>query len=696
MKIRTRIIISLVVAGLFIPVTYYLFFNLQQKRNELLEDSYREQLLQSMNMSMVVNQRNMKSLVSDYAHWDGMKHFAENYDSLWGASNLSTFLNTHEYSGLWVFNSHREGVYKICQPGTRDFYWMSDSLFYQYVADSGFLRFFEHQDGQLFECAASSIHSTDYKDGDEPHSGFFIIARKIDSGKLKELQELSSSFVTVSEKLIAAGEEESLTRITAAMPLYTWNGQNLGALLFTRYQPSLNSYLNIARATEIFYLIISFLMLLFFMFILFRWVTIPLKKITESLALEDIGPITELSRKSHEFGNIASMIERFLAQKRELAAMVREKSELLADLAVSESSMRTILNAIPDKLIRTNREGIMIQSHLHPTLYNGADPVIDPVRTIFDLFPHRTQHLVRKALEEAAKNKNLQMVAFSTDQETSRTRFFEASFSPVAESDILVTIREITQRKETELTLHRLLEKEAELNRLKTHFLSTISHEFRTPLSAIQSNIQLLDMYDTSWDHDKKKTSFGRILQSIQHMTALLEDVAVIGRHDAGKMLFNPSIFNLKELIGDLVASARNLVENPAGVAVSYTLNQALVLMDKHLVQHILTNLLTNAIKFTPSGKCVSVIVKPASDDQVIFAIIDQGIGISSVDLPNLFEPFFRGKNSAAYHGTGLGLTIVKRCVETHHGSIRIESTEGEGTSIHISLPNLLNQNIQL
>jgi signal transduction histidine kinase len=696
MKIRTRIIISLVVAGLFIPVTYYIFFNLQQKRNELLEDSYRKQLLQSMNMSMAVNRRNMKNLVFDYTHWDGMKRFAETWDSAWGASNLSTFLSTHGYNGLWIFNSNRENGYKDCQSGTYDFPWMLDSFFFQLIADSGFIHFFEYQDGQLFECAASPIHSTEYTGGNEPHSGFFILARKIDSGKLRELQELSSSFVTVRERLQPSAGEESLTRISASLPLYAWDGKNLGALLFTRHQPSLNSYLNIARTTEIFYLIFSFLMLLFFMFILFRWVTIPLKKITESLALEEIQPITGLSGKRHEFGIIASMIERFFAQKRELAAIVREKSELLADLAISETSMRTILNAIPDKLVRINREGKILQSHLHPDPYDGFDPVLKPKANVFDLFPHRYQHLVRKATEEAAKNKNLQMVAFNTDQETSRIRYYEASFSPVAESDILVTIRDITQRKETELTLHRLLEKEAELNRLKTHFLTTISHEFRTPLSAIQSNIQLLDMYDGMWDHEKKQTSFGRIIQSIQHMTALLEDVAVIGRHDAGKMLFNPSIFNLKELIGDLVASARNLVENPAEVAVSYTLHQALVLMDKHLVQHILTNLLTNAIKFTASGKCVSLIVKPASDDQVIFAIIDQGIGITPADLPNLFEPFFRGKNSAAYHGTGLGLTIVKRCVETHHGTIRIESTEGEGTSIHISLPNLLNQNIQL
>lgn len=246
--------------------------------------------------------------------------------------------------------------------------------------------------------------------------------------------------------------------------------------------------------------------------------------------------------------------------------------------------------------------------------------------------------------------------------------------------------RDITKLKQAEAEIVKALERERELSELRSGFVSLVSHEFRTPLTTIQSSAELLERYNNRLSEEKKQNHYRRIQQAVQRMTQLLEDVLTIGKAEAGKLQFTPSPM-------DLVAFCRDLVESlQMSAKPQHQLNFVVIgdgsdaQMDEKLLGHILTNLLTNAIKYSPDGGTVQFDVV-CDRTWVIFRIQDSGIGIPPEDLERLFESFGRASNVGAIPGTGLGLAIVKRCVDLHEGEITVESEVGVGTTFTVTLP---------
>lgn len=246
--------------------------------------------------------------------------------------------------------------------------------------------------------------------------------------------------------------------------------------------------------------------------------------------------------------------------------------------------------------------------------------------------------------------------------------------------------RDITKLKQAEAEIVKALERERELSELRSGFVSLVSHEFRTPLTTIQSSAELLERYNNRLSEEKKQNHYRRIQQAVQRMTQLLEDVLTIGKAEAGKLQFTPSPM-------DLVAFCRDLVESlQMSAKPQHQLNFVVIgdgsdaQMDEKLLGHILTNLLTNAIKYSPDGGTVQFDVV-CDRTGVIFRIRDSGIGIPPEDLERLFESFGRASNVGAIPGTGLGLAIVKRCVDLHEGEITVESEVGVGTTFTVTLP---------
>ena len=264
--------------------------------------------------------------------------------------------------------------------------------------------------------------------------------------------------------------------------------------------------------------------------------------------------------------------------------------------------------------------------------------------------------------------------------------------------------RDITKLKQAEAEVLKALERERELSELRSGFVSLVSHEFRTPLTTIQSSAELLERYNHKLSDEKKHNHYRRIQNAVQRMTQLLEDVLTIGKAEAGKLIFTPSPL-------DLVAFCRDLVESlQMSTKPQYKLNFVVVgdgsdaQMDEKLLGHILTNLLTNAIKYSPEGGTVQFdlicdalracplgdrFLLPERGDRTwaVFRIQDSGIGIPPQDIEYLFESFGRASNVGTIPGTGLGLAIVKRCVDLHGGQITVESEVGVGTTFTVTLP---------
>jgi PAS domain S-box-containing protein len=245
---------------------------------------------------------------------------------------------------------------------------------------------------------------------------------------------------------------------------------------------------------------------------------------------------------------------------------------------------------------------------------------------------------------------------------------------------------DITSRKQLEQELRVALEKEKELNELKSRFISMTSHEFRTPLSTILSSSELLEHYRYRWTQEKQLTHLRRIQTAVHRMTEMLDDILVSGKAEAGKLEYRPSSFDLVKYCRQLVEEIRLNLRTQHLISFSSNCESMSCYMDDKLLGHILSNLLSNAIKYSADDSLVKFTLA-CRDEQATFEVQDRGIGIPEEDLLHLFESFHRARNVGNILGTGLGLAIVKKCVDIYQGEISVNSKIGTGTKFIVQLP---------
>ncbi len=248
---------------------------------------------------------------------------------------------------------------------------------------------------------------------------------------------------------------------------------------------------------------------------------------------------------------------------------------------------------------------------------------------------------------------------------------------------------DITTIKEAEHNLSNALEKEKHLNDLKTHFVSLTSHEFRTPLTSIQSSLDILNLHLYNYgvvNKEKLNQHLDQISDEVQRMTELMDNVLVLGKINSGKIDFRPEYHNVLPLINDVVNNKRI---NQYNKRIQLRVKGAAcnVYCDLRLLEHILNNLLINALKYSEASSEHPELDVVFNGQEVQFTIIDYGIGVPEADRPHLFESFYRAGNAHNIPGTGLGLPIVKQFVELHHGSISFESELNKKTIFRFNIP---------
>ena len=253
-------------------------------------------------------------------------------------------------------------------------------------------------------------------------------------------------------------------------------------------------------------------------------------------------------------------------------------------------------------------------------------------------------------------------------------------------------IRDITRIKQAEQDMLNALEKEKEMNDLRSRFISMASHEFRTPLAIISSSVSIVDKYSQRLSDEKKQQHFQRIQSTIHHMTELLDDVLTMSKAEAEKLAFNPQSL-------DILAFCRNLISelqlSSNEHQILFTIQETaeinahqpfITQIDPKLLRQILTNLLSNALKYSPPATDIHFNLS-LQEPNLVFEVKDQGIGIPVEDINQLFTSFHRATNTGNIQGTGLGLAIVKKCVDLHQGEIRVSSILNEGSTFTLTLP---------
>ena len=243
-------------------------------------------------------------------------------------------------------------------------------------------------------------------------------------------------------------------------------------------------------------------------------------------------------------------------------------------------------------------------------------------------------------------------------------------------------------RLETE-KIRRALDKEKELNELKTRIIRIVSHEYRTPLTIISLATDLLDSQYGRLSETQKETCFRKIRGATQQMLQLLEETTLVDRAESEDIAFNPLKIDLIALCKGLINNFNLIAQEKHQICFHCEHQIDLVCLDSKLVHQILSNLLSNGIKYSPMGGSVTLELKK-EQDWVIFEVSDTGIGIPPEDYDYLFDCFHRASNVGTLPGTGIGLTVVKKCVDLHGGEISVRSQLDVGTTFTVKLP--LNQ----
>lgn len=246
--------------------------------------------------------------------------------------------------------------------------------------------------------------------------------------------------------------------------------------------------------------------------------------------------------------------------------------------------------------------------------------------------------------------------------------------------------QEIARRRGLEEELRSALAKERELNELKSRIIATVSHEYRTPLTTILSSADILEHYDSRLTAEKKKNHFQRIQSSIKYLTKLVEDMLFVHQAEIGNLEFNPAPLDVERVASEIVNEFHGNSTSQQSINFECQGICRNAFLDEKLLQLILRNLLSNAIKYSPKTSPVRLELS-CELNQIVLRVSDQGIGIPAGEKSLLFNPFFRGSNIGVTPGVGLGLVIIKECVDLHGGEIFVESEVGKGTTFTVTLP---------
>ena len=271
--------------------------------------------------------------------------------------------------------------------------------------------------------------------------------------------------------------------------------------------------------------------------------------------------------------------------------------------------------------------------------------------------------------------------------------WFESNASLVFENDIPVSFqsstRDITQRKKAEKIIEDTLLQERQLNELRTNLVSTISHEFRTPMTTIRTSAELITMYLQNCQFNEAPQIEKRvktITEEIDRIVELMDAVLTISKDDAGKTSFNPIVCNLNEICSEVIETSFNNQKDNRKVEVFFEAMNVAIFADSNLIKYTLFNVLSNAFKYSEGCGNVKLNLSIVND-YVQIDVIDNGIGIPKEDQSKLFNTFYRASNSNGIQGTGLGLYIIRMFTKKNSGRVYLESELGKGTKVTLLFP---------
>lgn len=299
---------------------------------------------------------------------------------------------------------------------------------------------------------------------------------------------------------------------------------------------------------------------------------------------------------------------------------------------------------------------------------------------------------IQKPINSRELRAILQMAIYKTKQEKALTELNETLDEKVIERtrelDVAVTslVKEMAEKEKVQLKLERALEAEKEFSQLKSSIVSNLSHEFKTPLASIRSSAQLIKAIGDKEGRPKEQKHAHRIEKAVDSLTDILMRILLVEKDQDAVYSAEIMTFNLAEFMKGLLQESQFDKVDNVGIAYEEQLAGVEISSDKRLLKQIFINLISNACKYSHPNGTVYLTLN-IENGTLIFVVKDEGIGMSSETQQQMFHRFFRGDNVGSIEGTGIGMSIVRRCLDALRGEVNVDSTEGKGTTVTISIP---------
>lgn len=402
---------------------------------------------------------------------------------------------------------------------------------------------------------------------------------------------------------------------------------------------------------------------------------------------EHIGPAREWPPEEIDFASsLAAMVSLALEESHRARSeqMLRESEEKFR--ALFEASSQGVMLHDEHQYLEVNPAAVQMFGYSSPAEMIGLHPskTSPPIQPNGDETAVLAQRYIQECLTKG--HVRFEWMARRKSGEDIPVEVILTRIQWGGKRIIQAAVNDISQRKAAEAELLKALAREKELGQLKSRFVSMVSHEFRTPLGVIMSSAEILDNYLDQLDPEERREQLQSIRKNTRRMADLMEEVLVLGMAEAGRLDFHPMPLDFRAFCRRLVDELQSATNAKCPIQISVPEDAAQAFGDERLLQHVFTNLLSNAVKYSPADTPVHWEIE-RDGDTAVCRIRDHGMGIPETDLEQLFSAFFRGRNAGQVPGTGLGLTIVKRCVEMHRGKIKVESTVGRGTTVIVRLP---------
>ena len=396
----------------------------------------------------------------------------------------------------------------------------------------------------------------------------------------------------------------------------------------------------------------------------------------------------EHNRKNADFMTIANNDEEVDLYKLELEIQNEELLETQNKLHKTIAEYTTLFNNAPIGYIILDNTGIIKKANA----------------TAFKLLGVTAKQLHQKYFSTFIKHKSCQdrfyiykNLAIETGKKhqfecklvQNKQNGFDALIESIAvnnaeEQEILCTIIDITKQKEQEKALKDALTKEKLVTELKSQFISIASHEFRTPLVTILTSTELIEKYNTLNDQEKKQRHLQKISTSVARIKDILIDFLTAEQLEKGEKSNNPTSLNIVTFIKTIIDEI-NILYDTTNIEYLHKGKNSTVYIDEHLLKTCITNLIVNAIKYSPQSTPISITTINTNSKTFSIKINDEGIGIPKINQNQIFEKFYRGNNAGNINGTGLGLHITKNLMHLMGGNLFFTSKENKGTTFTLT-----------